>query len=84
MKDNYDKPDREEMVTVATYAHAWEAHVAAGVLDSEGIPSMLTNELFSSVYPIGFNSIGEVGLMVFSRDLERARDLLSHCSSSGI
>lgn len=77
-----NKPDRgATLVTLATYSHDWEAYIAKGVLDDAGIPCVINNEIFGSVYPIGFNSIGGVTVMVRESDLEEARRLTAHCSS---
>ena len=32
------------LVTIATFAQAWEAHLAAGKLESEGIPAVIADE----------------------------------------
>lgn len=63
-------------VTIGTYSTDWEAHIAEGVLASEGIPCTLTNETFSSIYPIGFNSIGGINLVVPGQYADRARRAL--------
>lgn len=70
--------DARGMVVVATYNSDWEAHIAQGVLDSEGIMSVLGNEVFSSIYPIGFNSLGGVSLSVMAADAARAREILGN------
>lgn len=69
--------DRDTLTCCATFATDWEAHIAAGVLEENGIPSTIDNEIFSSIYPIGFNSLGGIRLMVWQRDLDRARRLLA-------
>lgn len=83
MKNCKEEP-QDRLVTIKTFATLWEAHVALGVLNELEIPAMLTNETFSQIYPVGFNTLGEVGLMVYERDAERAREAVAHCSSSGI
>ena len=52
------------------------ASIAAGMLESEGIISMLTNTEFSSIYPLGNPAISGVRMMVYESDLPRALDLL--------
>ncbi len=47
------KQTNDTSITIATYSTDWEAHIAEGVLSNEGIPCTLTNETFSSIYPIG-------------------------------
>lgn len=82
MKSTTDSSDK--LVVVKSFSTLWEAQIAMSQLEQQEIPAMLTNENFSSIYPIGFNSVGEVSIMVFERDLERARRAVAHCSSSGI
>lgn len=70
--------DGSDLVIVATFDFDWQAHIAQGVLAEHDIPSTLDNEIFASVYPIGFNSIGGINLRVFARDADSARDILAH------
>ena len=73
----------DELVTLAQYPHDWQAHIAKGRLDDAGIPCIINNEVFSGIYPIGFNSIGAITVLVRRRDLEEALRLTDHCSDSG-
>lgn len=76
---------REGQTVVAkVFSTDWEAHIAQGVLEEHGIRSAIDNEVFGSILPIGFNDIGGIRLIVMAEDLERARELLDHCSSSGM
>lgn len=70
------KQTNDTSITIATYSTDWEAHIAEGVLANEGIPCTLTNETFSSIYPIGFNSIGGINLVVPAEYADTARRLL--------
>ncbi|MDE6098119.1 MAG: DUF2007 domain-containing protein [Muribaculaceae bacterium] len=63
-------------VVVNTYSHDWEARIAKGVLDQAGIPAVIQNETFSSIYPVGFNSIGGLPLLVPAEMATRAKKLL--------
>ncbi|MBQ9073534.1 MAG: DUF2007 domain-containing protein, partial [Muribaculaceae bacterium] len=51
--------------------------IAKGVLETNGIPCVINNEIMSSVYPITVTTLGAIRLMVFERDLETARELLN-------
>lgn len=73
-----DKPDANELVIAATFDFDWQAHMAQGILLEHGIHSTLDNEIFGSLYPIGFNSIGGINLRVFARDLPEARRIIRH------
>ena len=46
------------------------------ILENAGIPCMLTNETFSSIYPIGHTSLGGIQLLVFEQDREKAIKVL--------
>lgn len=70
------KHTNDTSITIATYSTDWEAHIAEGVLSNEGIPCTLTNETFSSIYPIGFNSIGGINLVVPAEYADTSRRLL--------
>lgn len=77
-------PKGDKLVVLATYSSDWEAHIAKGILDEAGIPCFISNENFGSLYPIGFNSIGGIAVVVRQQDLTEAKRLTAHCSSSGI
>lgn len=73
------KESDDNLVLLKTFFTDWEAYIAKGVLDTEGIPSIINNEIMAGIYPIGFNKLGGVRLLVFSRDLERARKAIENC-----
>jgi hypothetical protein len=67
--------DLERFVTVATYTFPWEAQLAKARLESEGIASVVADEISAGLY--GANAIGGVKLRVREEDADRATDLLS-------
>lgn len=69
--------ENDDLVIAATFDFDWQAHMAKGLLEEAGIRSVLDNEIFSSLYPIGFNSIGGINLRVFRHDLPRARAIIA-------
>ena len=69
--------EHDQLVIVATFDFDWQAHMAQGLLTEEGIQSVIDNEIFGSLYPIGFNSIGGINLRVMRRDAERARQIIT-------
>ncbi len=70
--------EQDTLVLLETFSTDAEAHIVAGMLESNGIPCCIDNQIFgSSVYPIGFSSLGGIRVMVLSRDLDRARSLLA-------
>lgn len=68
--------DKEKLVCVGKFANAIDAHIAKGVLDAQNIESVINNETFASVLPIGFNSIGQVTLWVKASDADRATQIV--------
>lgn len=66
-----------DLIIIATYDYDWQAHMAKGILAENNIACTLDNEIFSSLYPIGFNSIGGINLRVFRRDADRASQILT-------
>lgn len=67
----------EGTIFVAQFENDVQAHIAQGVLESHGIVSFLTNQTFSSIYPLGFNSIGGIRLWVNKADEKQAIELIS-------
>lgn len=68
-------------VVAKVFSTDWEAHIAQGVLEENGIHSAIDNEVFGSILPIGFNDIGGIRLIVMAEDLDRAVELLAQSSS---
>lgn len=68
-------------VNIMTFSTDWEAHVAKGILAENDIESFLQNEIFSSIYPLGFNSIGGIPLLVRMKDAEKALELLKNAEA---
>lgn len=66
-----------QILLAATFPDLQSASIAQGMLAANGIESILDNATFSSIYPVGFNTLGEVRLMVSSTDLPEARRLLA-------
>lgn len=58
------------MTTIATYSNITEAHIAKGMLESEGIKCQLKNELIAQTLPVG------IELTVAESDVESALAIL--------
>ncbi|MCI0548868.1 MAG: DUF2007 domain-containing protein [Candidatus Rokubacteria bacterium] len=54
-----------------------EALVVRGLLESEGIPSVLRGQLVQSLHPFSVGDQGEVVVLVHADDAERARRLIA-------
>lgn len=66
--------NQEQVVTLATYATAAEAEVAASMLRSMGVEVSIVNEISSIMLP--YINDNRVRLLVNSADRERALELL--------
>lgn len=73
MKKEHDS----ELVLLKEYYSDAEAYIDKGVLETNGIPCIINNEIMSSVYPITITTLGAIRLLVFERDLDTARSLLN-------
>lgn len=65
-----------QLVLAATFPNVRIASIAQGMLKANGIPSILDNAIFSSIYPIEYGPLGEVRLMVNASDYDEAVKLL--------
>lgn len=70
----------DRLIVLREYDNAIEAHIARGVLQSNGVACVLTNENMSSVYPM--TPAGEVELLVRSDDAELAERILNDANDS--
>ena len=75
------KPD--DLVIFDVYPDAVSAHIAKGVLNTNGIECMITNELMSGILPLSNLPVGGANLMVFRKDLDRAREIMAANDSDG-
>ena len=65
--------DAMKLVTIATFAQAWEAHLAAGKLESEGIAAVIADEnMVGTGGGLYTNMVGGIKLQVPRVDRERA------------
>ena len=68
-----NKPDNDDrLVVFNSYVNDADAYIAKGVLDTNGVPCIINNEIFSSVYPVGLAPWGSIKLLIFRRDMEKA------------
>lgn len=68
--------ENDDWNVIMVFNDAIEAEIAKGALLAEGIDAITTNQTFSSVLPIGFNSIGGVRLWVSRDDADKALAIL--------
>ncbi|MBO5297753.1 MAG: DUF2007 domain-containing protein [Candidatus Homeothermus sp.] len=68
-----NKPDNDDrLVVFNSYVNDADAYIAKGVLETNGVPCIINNEIFSSVYPVGLAPWGSIKLLIFRRDMEKA------------
>ncbi len=65
------------LVHLASYASDAQAHIVQGMLDSNGIPSVLNGEIISGVMGIQLLPNDSIRLMVRECDADRALQLLA-------
>jgi len=74
----------ENWETIITFTYPQDAHIAQGFLESEGVESILMDELTVQVQNFYSNAIGGVKLQVKSEDIENATSILKKGGYSGI
>jgi len=74
---NWEGVESKEFVEIRTYTFDHQAQIAKAFLDAEGIPSFLKNATMLSVYSGLSAGLGGVGLIVLSKDAQRALDVLA-------
>lgn len=68
--------DKEDLVVLGEYENTIEASMVKGVLETNGIQAMLTNEIMSNVLSLAPINYGMVRVLVFRSDIEQARKIL--------
>ena len=68
--------DKEDLVVLGEYENTSEASMVKGVLETNGIQAMLTNEIMSNVLSLAPINYGMVRVLVFRSDIEQARKIL--------
>lgn len=72
-----NKPDNDDrLVVFNSYVNDADAYIAKGVLETNGVPCIINNEIFSSVYPVGLAPWGSIKLLIFRRDVEKAIQIM--------
>ncbi len=61
---------------IITFTYPYEAHLAKGKLESEGIEVMINDELTAQINNFYSNAIGGVKVLVKETDFERAKQIL--------
>lgn len=60
-----------------TFDSSVEANIVKDVLETNGVPCFLSNEIFSSVLPLTNSLVGAIRLNIFAEDVDKADMILS-------
>ena len=67
----------DDLVVFDVFDSAFNANIVKGVLETNGVPCMITNDIFSSVFPLTDSFIGQIRVLVFQKDMELAKQIMS-------
>lgn len=71
--------DDNELVLYNTYYNNADAYIDKGVLETNGVPCVITNEIISNVYPVAMTPQGAIRLWINRQDADLAcRIMHSH------
>ncbi len=75
--------DLDDAVVLQTFYSRIEAEMAAGLLESEGVPTLVMADDAGGAYP-SLQFLRGVRLMVAAEDAYRAREILKAMEESGV
>lgn len=75
--------EKSEWVVIATFEQPTKAYIIQGMLESEGIHSVITNDHLVAIMPFFSNTVGGIKLQVNVEDAERALELIESEDNSG-
>lgn len=64
--------DDNELVLYNTYYNDADAYIDKGVLETNGVPCVITNEIISNVYPLTMTPLGAIRLWIRKQDADLA------------
>lgn len=64
------------MKSIATFPDSISASIAQGMLEANGIHSVIDNQAMGALYPTPLSGLSDVNLMVNEKDATRAIELL--------
>lgn len=71
------------MTPVKEFITLQDAYIAKGLLESQGIPSVVLESAISVIFPTPDAGTGDIMLYVADDDAERAREILSRHGGTG-
>jgi hypothetical protein len=75
--------ETEKIIIYTSFDNVIAANIAKTKLDAYGIPCFLTEENFTSLYPLRNDIFPGVRLHVFERDFEQVKEILNDLSGIG-
>lgn len=66
-----------KFITVDTYTSPWDAHIAKGLLESEGIPVFIAHENHIWANWVFSQALGGVKVQVLPENVENAKEILN-------
>ena len=73
---------KNEIILYRTFDSSVEANIVKDVLETNGVPCFLSNEIFSSVLPLTNSAVGAIRLNIFAEDVAKADTILSTTTPS--
>ncbi|MFI3240753.1 MAG: DUF2007 domain-containing protein [Bacteroidales bacterium] len=68
--------DGEDLILFEVFDDRFKANIVKGVLETNGVPCMLTNEVMSSVLPFTESFMSEIRLLIFRKDYQLAQKIM--------
>lgn len=68
--------DGEDLILFEVFDNVFKANIVKGVLETNGVPCMLTNEVMSSVLPLTDSPMFEIRLLIFRKDYQLAQKIM--------
>jgi len=78
---NHDKTNSDELHVLCNFATEFEADMARALLEEDDIPVMVQGDNAGGMNP-SLTFAGGVRLLVFAKDIPRAREVLARQASS--
>ena len=75
-----EKDDNQNTVVIKTFMNEFEAEIARGVLEDEGVESFISKDDEGSMYP-SLRLTEGVRLHIFEKDIDKANDILNSLDS---
>lgn len=68
--------NESDLVLFNTYYDLADAYIDKGVLETNGVPCVITNEIISNVYPVAMTPQGAIRLWIKRQDADLAKAII--------